>query len=547
MTTAVHKIVLLFFFWFVGATAYSQTLEKVYDRLAAEIFEPNQPGGVVLISKKGVVTYKKAFGLANMELAVPMKTNMIFEIGSLTKQFTAVAILQLLEQGKLQLADPITKYLPDYPIDGNTITIQHLLTHTAGVKNYTNMEKWLTTWRQDLSLTETIALFRDEPLEFKPSEKFSYSNSGYVLLGYIIEKVTGISYSNYIDEHILKPIGMRNTQFGSHKKIIKNRVCGYQMSTDLVNAEYLSFSQPHAAGALMSTVDDFLIWHKALRSNSLIKKETLQLAETNYQTTDGVAINYGYGWLLNELYGSPTIEHGGGIFGFTSYQMYLPKEDIYVVVFTNCDKYNPESLAVKLAAASMPVKTITTKKKTIAPELAAKYVGNYLFDDKMIRSIIFENNTLYSQIAGGDKMALVPITDHVFDFLGIVDSHLRFEFMNDSITAFLQNRIQVKKGHKIATTNPTPNELQLSLQQLQPYVGEYSIASNINFKVNIEQQHLVLLFTRQPKIEIFARSESQFFAKIAPVEIEFKKDENQIITSAVISQNGQHFTARKIL
>lgn len=524
----------------------AQYLEKEFDKIAYQTFSQNQPGGVILIAKKGNVLYKKAFGLANMELEVPMKTDMVFEIGSLTKQFTAVAILQLIEQGKLSLNDPITKYIPDYPIKENIITIHHLLSHTAGIPNYTNMEKWSSVWRQELTLSETIALFKNAPLDFKPGDEFSYSNSGYILLGYIVEKVSGLNYTTYLEEKILKPSGMLNTQFGSHDKIIKNRASGYQKSNSLVNAEYLSFSQPHAAGALMSTVDDFLLWNKALRNNTLLKKETLQLAETNYKTTTGKSINYGYGWMLNELYGSPTVEHGGGIFGFIAYALYLPKEDIFIVVFTNCDSYNPEGLAVKLAASAINKKSITTNYKHINAEKAARYVGNYKFEDNMIRTILYENNTLYSQLSGGNKMALIPISENEFAYEGVVDARIRFEINKQQVSAYLINRIIVKKGEKVLIDTSIPKEVSLSETELKKYVGDYKIAPNLIFKISYEDQHLFLQFPEQPKIQLFATSENNFFTKLVDAKFEFTIDSNNAIVSVAIKQNGQIIQAKKI-
>jgi CubicO group peptidase (beta-lactamase class C family) len=546
MTKSYRKITLSLLISMISIVVNAQSLEKEYDAIASEIFQPNQPGGVVLIAKNGNVTYKKAFGLANMELNVPMKTDMVFEIGSITKQFTAVAILQLMEQGKLQISDPITKYIPDYPTAGASITIHQLLTHTAGIPNYTNMEKWSTVWRQELAITETIALFKNQTLDFKPGENFSYSNSGYVLLGYIIEKASGMDYETYIEEKILKPCGMQCTQFGSRNKIIKKRVSGYQMSNMLVNAEYLSFSQPHAAGALMSTVDDFLLWNKALRTNMLLKPETLQLAETNYKTKTGKSMNYGYGWLINELYGSPTIEHGGGIFGFITYALYLPKEDIYIVVFTNCDNYNPEALAVKLAATTMNKKVVRSNDNKITTELANKYVGSYKFEDNMTRSILYENNKLYSQLAGGNKIALIPIAENEFAYEGIIDASLRFESKNDTITAYLRNRIQIKEGSKIATLDKIPTEITLSAEQLLDYVGDYTIAPNSTFTISSTKQQLFLQFPGQPKIEAFATSMNNFFTKIADVKFNFVREENQKVTGVTIMQNGQNIAAKKI-
>ncbi|MBG7631507.1 MAG: beta-lactamase family protein, partial [Bacteroidetes bacterium] len=182
------------------STSYAQNLESKIDSLLQEKYHPNTPGATFLISRNGNIIYKKAFGLANLELNVPMEADNVFEIGSMTKQFTAISILMLMEKGKLNLDDEITKFIPDYPTNEHKITIHHLLTHTSGIKSYTSMKKLNKISKQDLTPLELIDFFKNEPIDFVPGEKFKYNNSGYVILGYIIEKVTGQPYANFVEE-----------------------------------------------------------------------------------------------------------------------------------------------------------------------------------------------------------------------------------------------------------------------------------------------------------------------------------------------------------
>jgi len=172
----------------------SQSFESQIDDLISNAYNPNEPGATLLIAKDNKVIYRKAFGMANMELGVSMKPEMVFEIGSISKQFTAVSILMLVESGKLSLQDEITKFIPDYPTAGNKITVHHLLTHTSGIKSYTEMEEWAKVWRLDYSPLEMIAIFKDEPMDFAPGDKYYYNNSAYFILGYVIEKASGMSY-----------------------------------------------------------------------------------------------------------------------------------------------------------------------------------------------------------------------------------------------------------------------------------------------------------------------------------------------------------------
>ncbi|NNF81288.1 MAG: beta-lactamase family protein, partial [Flavobacteriaceae bacterium] len=265
----------LFLFLFLSVSlGFSQDLETQLDNYLAETYSPEKPGATVLISRDGKAVYRKAFGMADLELGVKMKPEHVFEIGSITKQFTAVSILMLEEQGKLSVQDDITKYIPDYPTNGQTISIHHLLNHTSGIKSYTGMERFRKNARVDMTPTELIDFFKNEPMDFEPGEQFLYNNSGYILLGHIIEVVCGISYAEFIEQNIFEPLGMKNSYFGSMTKLIPNRASGYQNRDGYVNAEYLSLTLPYAAGSIMSNVDDLLTWQNAIRDNKLITAES---------------------------------------------------------------------------------------------------------------------------------------------------------------------------------------------------------------------------------------------------------------------------------
>jgi len=544
MTTNYFRATLFAFFFFSFISVNAQSLEAEVDKVAAEYFKTNEPGGVISIFKNGNEIYKKAFGLANLESTIPMNSDMVFEIGSITKQFTAVAILQLVEQGKLHLNDPIFQYLPDYPVHGKQITIHQLLTHTSGIPNYTNMPQWANVWRNDLSPEETLNLFKNQPLDFKPGSQFNYTNSGYVVLGLLIEKVAGMPYAKYIEQFLFKPAGMSHTQFGSRNAIISNRVQGYQKGETYVNAEYLSFSQPYAAGALMSTASDLQLWNKAIRKGKLISKESLALAITNYKDGMDKNINYGYGWQTNSLYGSPTWEHGGGIFGFVSYVQYFPLEDLNIVVLTNCDSYNPEAISTKVATLLLNKKNIAYPAIYVEPQTTSRYVGDYIFDDFVTRSITLEEGVLYSQIPGGTKIKLIPIAENEFAYQDIIDARIRFDRKEKGYEATLTNRIFTKKGMIKTATEPKRKEITVSPLVLDTYLGSYSIAPNLNFEVLLENNQLYIHFPGQPKVALFATSTHHFFAKLVEATFEFKNNDKEPIT-VTIRQNGQTIIGTK--
>ena len=326
-----------------------------YDELMSSLFSDEGPGGVALVVKEGEVLYRKARGMADLELAVQMNPGHVFRIGSITKQFTACAILKLAEEGKLNLQDDISSFIKDYPTHGHKITIEHLLTHTSGIKSYTGMQEWTEELRKrDFAPAELVDFFKDEPMNFAPGEKFRYNNSAYFLLGYIIELVSETSYANYIDSCFFKPLGMENSYYGSASRIIPNRASGYAgKGKEYRNASYLSMTQPYSAGALLSTVDDLSTWYHAVMRGEVISARSLEKATTPYILNSGEKTDYGYGWFLGEIQGRPGISHEGGINGCRTASIFLPEEKVFVAVFSNCTCNAPGQIANKMAALAL--------------------------------------------------------------------------------------------------------------------------------------------------------------------------------------------------
>lgn len=348
--TAIQKSLTLFIYIAFISFGNSQNVEVKIDQLLNEKFKASTTGASVIITKKGKPIYRKAFGLSNLELGTKMIPENVFEIGSMTKQFTAISILMLVEQQKISLTDEITKFIPDYPTHGQKITVHHLLNHTSGIKNYTSIRRLFSIARNDMKPLELINFFKDEPMDFNPGEKYKYNNSAYVILGYIIEKISGDTYENFVSKHIFEKTNMTNSRYASHSKIIKNRASGYTNRGQHKNAMYISFTLPYAGGSLMSTIDDLSKWQNALISYKLVKKETLKKAFTNYTLNNGKHINYGYGWNVKKIGKTPSLEHGGSIFGYKSMGVYIPSKDVYVVILTNCSCISPTKLTREVTA-----------------------------------------------------------------------------------------------------------------------------------------------------------------------------------------------------
>lgn len=525
----------------------AQTLEKKLDAVFQEHYKPGEPGATILIAKGGKPIYRKAFGSANLELNVPMKPENVLELGSITKQFTAVAILMLMEENKLSLQDPLSKYIADYP-KGNEITIHHLLNHTSGIKNYTDMPSFRTLASEDMTPMEVINVFKNEPFDFNTGEKFNYSNSGYILLGYIIEQVTKSSYEDYIESAIFKKLGMSHSCYGSKKEIIPNRASGYSPVDENKNqnAEYLSMTLPYAAGSLMSTVDDMLLWNQAIHNNMLISEKSKLLAFTNYKSNDGKPIYYGYGWMPNEISGVPTVEHSGGIFGYTTFGLYAPKENLYVIVLTNTNGSSPSDPALKAAAIVLgkPIKNQVNPK--ITEEILKQWVGTYIYDDGTVRYVTFKDGSLYSQRKGGQVMKINALSETEFFFDESMTT-LTFGINNAQRTAVLANRIAKNYGKE--TDLAPEKELESTIVPetiLATYVGTYELQPGFNVDITHNGKQLFAKATGQETFELFAESETIFFAKVTPLKVIFMKDDLGQIISFTLEQGGAKLPAKKI-
>ena len=546
---AVFAFLLLLSFSLVPSQAATSKadLAAYADQLLASAFPSDQPGAAALVIDKGEVVLRKGYGTANLELAVPMAPDMVFEVGSVTKQFTAAAILLLQEQGKLRVEDEITKVLPDYPTHGEKITIEHLLTHTSGIPSYTGLPEWRPRWREDMKVEDVIALFKDKPLEFKPGERWQYSNSAYILLGAIIEKVSGKSYEQFVEEEIFQKLGMSHSRYGHTEEIIPRRATGYTRGdgeNGFRHANYLSMTQPYAAGSLMSTVDDLAIWDRALAGEKLLKKASLERMFTSAKLSSGRPTRYGYGLAVYELEGRRVQDHGGGIFGYTSFVLRVPAERLFVAILSNSDSLttSPDVLALRIAAKALgkPLEerqTVTLDEKTLD-----EYVGVYRFDPETTRTITREGSKLFSLRSGGTKSELLASARDDFFFK---ESDARLRFARDGqgkVTGveFLPLKGLDESGTK--TAEPLPQErqaIQLDPSLYDAYAGQYELAPGFVLTVTREGGQIFAQATGQPKIEIFPESETRFFLKVVDAQLEFVRGEDGKATAVRLHQGGR--------
>jgi CubicO group peptidase (beta-lactamase class C family) len=363
----------------------TENLTARVDEYLNELVKQNRFSGSILIARDGHVLMRKGYGMANYETDVPNTPQTKFRLGSITKQFTAVAIMMLQERGKLSVQDSICKYVPECPAAWQPVRIHHLLTHTSGIWNLTNSPDYRKTMSLPSTPTETIARFKDKPLDFTPGERFNYSNSGYILLGYLVEKVSGQTYEAFLRENIFEPLKMMNTGYDNPNTVLKNRASGYSMRTgNLTNALYLDMTIPFAAGALYSTVEDLYLWDQSLYTEKLVKQKTLDAVFTPFKS------NYGYGFAIEKRFGLRNITHGGAINGFTSFISRFPDERATIIVLNNIDNVAPGQIASRLTRLALPDKVVVPAVAKVEPSILQSYAGRYQIPPSVAENFIFD-------------------------------------------------------------------------------------------------------------------------------------------------------------
>jgi len=528
-----------------------EIVEKI-DQICEQTYKSDEPGAAVIVVQNGKTIFRKGYGLANVELEVPIKPEMVFRIGSITKQFTAVCILMLMEEGKISLGDDITKFLPDYPTQGHKITVEHLLTHTSGIKSYTSMPEWFPLWRKDLTLDELISIFKDQPMEFAPGDKWNYNNSGYVLLGAIIEKASGMTYEEFLNKRIFEPLGMKTACYDNTIRIIKGRVAGYQKGKNgYENAEYLSMSQPHAAGSLAMSVDDLLIWNQNLYSGTVLKPETMAKAHQGSFLNDGTKINYGYGWVSYDLDGHKVLHHGGGINGFITEGVNLINDGIFVAIFTNRTVVDPgpEYVAGRIIRWMVGIPYEEPKAISLTEDEWDEYVGVYQFDATEEWLITREGDHLKIQAETPGNMDIYPEARDKF-FIKFNFSGVDFKRDDERKVKEIQiNSVYAPtmKAEKTQKSLPEQKEgIKVAADILEKLVGTYEIGPGMSFEISLDAGKLFATVPGQEKAEMFAESDTVFFLKVVAAKFEFEKDAHGKTNGLKFEQGKMKMAGRKI-
>ncbi|MBC7901626.1 MAG: serine hydrolase [Saprospiraceae bacterium] len=567
------KLFTLFFIAFITATnAFAQQNVQKIDGLLKQYHDYGQFNGSILVAEKGKIIYEKGFGMANMEWAIPNQPDPKFRIGSVTKQFTAALILQLVEEGKIKLDGKITDYLADYRKDtGERVTIHQLLNHTSGIPSYTSRPNFMAEIsRNPYSVADFVKKFASGDLEFEPGSKFSYNNSGYFLLGAIVEKVTGKSYETVLKERILEPLGMTNTGYDNHAPILQKRASGYEKTpAGYVNAAYLDMSLPYAAGSIYSTVEDLYKWELSLYENKILSAES-----KTKMFTPGLS-NYGYGLIIADRPIGKTeqktkvIQHGGGINGFNSLLTRLVDKQQTIILLDNVGLGRYHGRITNSIISILNGQPVEPPKKSIAETLykiaVEKNVASAVAEYRKLKaenSPAFdfsegELNTLGYQLLNmkrtKDAIEIFKLNVEMFP-----SSANPYDSLGETYLADGQKDLALANYKKAVELDPKNANALLIVQRLEgketkvdtsgfdAYIGEYQVTPNLVLTITKDGDKLFGQLTGQPKLAVEPVSDTQFTIPDVKANISFEKDAAGKVVGLLLSQGSRTANAKKI-
>jgi D-alanyl-D-alanine carboxypeptidase len=529
--------------------AGAETLPERLDAIAAGAFAKDGSGGAVIVVQDGKTLLRKGYGMADLELGVSVKPEMVFRIGSMGKQFTAVAILQLVKDGKVKLDEPLSKYVPDFP-GAAAITVEQLLTHTSGIRSYNDVPSALVGIREDKTPMQLVEGIRNETPAFAPGESWMYSNSGYLFLGIIIEQASGMKYADYMQTKLFSPLGLKNTFVEDETRIVAGRVRGYAIGPDSVmrNAGYMNMTFPYAAGSIETNVDDLARWNELLVAGKVIDKALLDRAWTESRTKDGTPTGYGYGWYVSDEDGVHFVEHGGAITGFRSNGVLVPEKKLFVGILRNALssgndlKYTTMRLALEVLGQSW-----STTPVAMSDGAKSQFTGVYDFDG-VKRTVRFEDGQLSAQQEGGPPFALVPVAEDEFVY-DKAFSRLKFRVASSGAiesVVFIPRGQPVQSGRRVADAPAARKAIALPEDHLDRMLGVYELEPGFQLTISREGARLFMQATGQGRAEAFAESETEFFFRVVDAQIEFTIGEDGQASVLTLFQGGNGMPAKRV-
>jgi CubicO group peptidase (beta-lactamase class C family) len=560
--------------------SFSQSKAEKIDQLVSKYNEYGKFNGSVLVSKQGKVIFKKGYGMANMEWDIPNAPNTKHRLGSITKQFTAMLILQLAEDGKLDLHAPISKYLPDYPEKtGDVITIHHLLTHTSGIPNYTSFPGFMEDESRDPYTPEAfVKKFEDKDLDFSPGERFSYSNSGYFLLGVIAEKLSGKSYEVLLHEKIFSPLNMRATGFDNHSDILKNRATGYEKEAGgYKNSKYLDMSIPYAAGSMYSTAEDLYLWDQALYTNKILSKKYMDLYFKPQIQAWG-NLQYAYGWGVGKVEIGTSkdsiyaIQHGGGINGFNTNILRTPSDKSLIVLLNNTGGAPLNSITKAILGIinnkdySMPKKSLVDAMLAVIEEKGIDEGITFYHDVKDSDFYDFDEDEMnamgYKLLRSDQVEASVKVFK--LNVEAFPKSSNAYDSYAEALMTSGKNDLAIINYRKSVELNPNNQngidflkklgedvrdlvkEIEVPESVLETYIGKYELMPGFILAVTRVGNQLKTQATGQPVFDVFPKSENVFYLKVVTAQLTFNKNESGNIESVTLLQGGREIIGKRI-
>lgn len=487
----------------------------------------NQFMGAVLVARGDKIVFNQGYGSASLELNVPDSPQTKFRIASLTKQFTAAAILLLEERGKLKLEDRANQHIPDPPAAWDKITILDLLTHTSGLPEIASFPEYLKLRPFPIAAPKLIALIRERPLDFAPGARVSYSNSAYAVLGYLIEQVSGETYEKFIRDNLLTPLQMNDSGYDSTPAILPHRAAGYmQGPAGWENAPFINMNILYAAGGMYSTTEDLLRWERGLFGGKILSAASLEKMTTPHKN------NYGLGVVVDTIGGRKRVSHGGGIEGFSAHLIYSPEDKITVAVLGNVSWRGPGSIAEDLAVlAYSETETPVSERKqiTLAPDALARYAGTYEIAPGVNVYIRLENGQLTEEVTGQRRAKMFAESEARFFTRG----NAQLDFMDDRLTIhqYGRDRTAIRKSGTVAERT----EIQLPAQVLAQYAGNYQLPG-LMLAVTLEGDRLVGHLAGQAPFAMFAEARDHFFLRVVDARIEFVRDAQDAVTELILHQ-----------
>ena len=498
------------------AAAVPADFQKKAEAYLKSAYPADGPGAAVIVVDDGKVVYEGGQGLADLKSGRRITPKTVFRLGSNTKQFTASVILQLVEEGKISLDDRLSKFLPDYPKPGADATIAHLLTHTSGIKNFTSIARWMLSDGRAKPITteQLIAVFKDEPADFAPGTKYQYNNSGYALLGAIIEKVTGKPWHVAVEERITRPHGLRSIRYGVEESTIPEMAAGYaKEGGKVVPASPLHMSSPHAAGSLVGSVGDFARWTRALHSGQILKPDLYRQMITPNRLTNGTVTRYGFGLGLGELRGRGTIGHAGETSGFYTATTYIPSEDLFLAVFTNSiNPAVPPDVAIsKLAGLAIGEPYPEFKEAAFNLPDVEPFLGVYKVEGGE-RRFFAKDGKLFTRRTGGDDQPVFAAGNGRFFYGPATLTWFEVKRGADGSVVMTTYQGRNQEAETARRSGPIPAEVLVSIRRevLESYAGHYRTERGV-MKVALSDRGTlsVQLGGSQPR-QLSATSETEF-------------------------------------